>query len=583
MIGSPRPLRSMRLAALACCLAAPVFAAEAPKTSCISCHGDKDAFDDHIAEGFTKDVHGEEGLSCHDCHGGNPSPALAEDQDAAMDAHYAPNPYRGKPKPAEIPAFCGRCHSSLEYMRHYEPAARVDQEKEYWTSRHGELLKTGETRVATCVSCHGVHGIRRPSDPESSVYPKKVAATCGHCHADAVRMAGFRLPSGLPLPVDQQARWQRSVHATAMLEKDDLSAPTCNDCHGNHGAKPPEVDSIAYVCGRCHGREAKLFRASPKFKAFQDHQAQVTEAGSTTCGDCHSAPEPQAALTGDANFHECATCHGNHSIVRPTIALLAPLPQTPCALCHEGNDSVEKESPEPERILRNYHALRDGLLKAAAEQKLTGDLLFDWLVDRARELPTHTVEGAGHGAVSEGTAGGVVLRPEFARLFAKFRIGKTHLSYRDPRSGHEVLEPVRRCTSCHAEKPASVDEPKGFETSRHFLDSMRQLTVLTARAERIVLSAKRGGVETRDALLDLDKAVDSQIELEVLVHGFTRSPDSAFDKKHQEGVAFANHAIQSGHKSLDELRYRRRGLFVSLGLIALVLVALALKIRSLGE
>jgi hypothetical protein len=551
----------------------PALSAEPATTSCLTCHGDPETFEDGIVAAFADDVHASVGLSCHDCHGGNANPAVADDSLAAMDERYAANPYRSKPSAQEIPALCGRCHSNLAIMRRFQPEARVDQETEYWTSRHGERLKAGETRVATCVSCHGVHGIRRPSDPASHVHPKKVAETCGSCHSDATRMAGFQLADGRPVPVDQQERWQRSVHAAAMFDREDLTAPTCNDCHGNHGAKPPGVDSIAYVCGRCHGREAKLFRESPKFKAFEEHQQRVTDAGSEGCAACHSAPEPAATLAGDPSFHECATCHGNHSVVRPTIALLAPLPQTPCALCHEGDDSVEKESPEPERILRNYTTMRDSLLRSAEEQKLTGDLLFDWLVDRARQLPTHTLESA---------KGEPVLRPEFARLFSKFRIGKTHFSYRDPRTGQEVVEAVRRCTACHAEKPESIEEPVGYDASRHFLDKMRHLTVLTARAERIVLSAKRGGVETRDALLDLDKAVDSQIELEVLVHGFSRKADSAFDKKHAEGIQFANRAIEAGHRSLGELGYRRKGLFVSLGFIALLLIALAMKIRSLG-
>ncbi len=89
---------------------------------------------------------------------------------------------------------------------------------------------------------------------------------------------------------------------------------------------------------------------------------------------------------------------------------------------------------------------------------------------------------------------------------------------------------------------------------------MRQLTALTGRAERIVLAAKRGGVETRDALGAIDGAVDAQIGLEVLVHGFDVGDGSAFIEKHAEGLESAREALAAGRDALDELAFRRRGL-----------------------
>ena len=236
-------------------------------TSCVLCHGDGDLFEQEqlqIVQEYREGVHAEAGLSCHDCHGGNPDPAIADDMDAAMDESYKSNPYLGVPDATAVPGYCGRCHSSPEYMRRFNPNARVDQEREYWTSQHGLLLKSGDANVATCSSCHGVHGILAADNPRSSVYPTHVAETCRGCHGDAERMADYELPNGLPLPIDQYERWRESVHAAAMLEREDLSAPTCNDCHGNHGAMPPGVQSIAYVCGECHGREADCFARAPR-------------------------------------------------------------------------------------------------------------------------------------------------------------------------------------------------------------------------------------------------------------------------------------------------------------------------------
>jgi len=309
-------------------------------------------------------------------------------------------------------------------MRRYRPDLRVDQEQEYRTSHHGAALDRGSTAAATCVDCHGHHGILAVTDPSSPVYPTHVAETCRTCHGDPEHMAGVTLADGRPLPTDQYARWRESVHAAALHDKGDFSAPTCNDCHGNHGATPPGVDSIGFVCGQCHGREARLFRASGKHSGFEEHNELVEGMGEEGCAACHVEPEAPATLTTVRSFTECATCHGNHAVVRPTVAMLGPLPETPCAFCHEG--VLADEVPEPEQKRKNYEATRDSLLAAAEARGLEGDEAFDWLVDQARALPYHTV--------LEGTTGDDLpqLRPEFRNLFEKFRIGKTAYTFEDP-------------------------------------------------------------------------------------------------------------------------------------------------------
>ena len=456
-------------------------------------------------------------------------------------------------------------------MKQFNPSLRVDQQEEYWTSQHGKALKRGDEKVATCVDCHGVHGILAPGDPSSPVYPTHVAETCKGCHADAARMKGRHTADGRPLPIDQYARWRRSVHAAALLDKGDLSAPTCNDCHGNHGATPPGLESIALVCGQCHGREAELFRASPKLQGFDRHNAMLAEAGAASCVDCHEPPAPQSKLVGVTHLSECVSCHGNHGVMRPTVALLAPLPETPCAFCHEGPESAATGASEPEAARDHYQAMKAALLGAAKAQHLEGQPLFDWLVDQALGLSTHTVAPSAAGGTLE-------LRPEFERLFTKFRIGKSYTTYQDPATGDERRLEVVRCSNCHASNAKSV----GLRTATEFLKQMRQVTGLTARAERILLAAKRGGVETRGALLSLDHAVDAQIEMEVLVHTFSGAEGSPFVAKSHDGLAQARAALDAGQAALHELRSRRRGLAVSSFLIVLVLIGLALRIRDMS-
>ena len=560
-----------------------LFVADASRaaetTSCISCHGDGDYFEGElfeIVEGWREGVHADVDLGCHDCHGGNPDPVFADDPEGAMDPDFRENPYLGAPDRPGTPSFCGRCHSDPMFMKRFNPGARVDQESEYWTSNHGRALRDGNTKVATCVDCHGVHPILAAGDASSPVYPRRVADTCGRCHSDPVRMAGVTLKNGQPLPIDQQARWRRSVHAAAMFDRDDLSAPTCNDCHGNHGATPPGLDSIAFVCGQCHGREAALFRASAKQEGFEGHNELLADAGEEGCTSCHEPPDRAAEVTSVHAFTECVTCHGNHSVIRPRIAQLEPLPATPCAFCHEPIGSLTEDFPEPKKRQENYERMVQKL--SLETEDLEGEERFNELVRRALQLEYHTVAGQEDGVATRW------LKPEFERLFVKFRIGTTTFSYTDPITGEEVEERVVRCGDCHSMDPLLAESPRGMGTSRQLLSNMRELTVLTARAERMVLTARQGGVEVRDALAEIDQAVDSQIELEVLVHGFATGEGTEFDAIHAEGLEHVENALVSAQAGLDELVFRRRWLMISLVFIALVLVGLAMKIHSLrGE
>ncbi len=275
--------------------------------SCMFCHGKTGTLsgtekNQHLIvtkEDLVVDIHWQKGLRCHDCHGG--SPALDDFTDHRNDPSF-----RSLASPQDIPVFCGHCHSNAQYMSRFRPSPRVDQESEYWTSGHGKRLQqTGDVKVATCVSCHGGHNIRAVDDLESLVYPTQVAKTCATCHSDAELMEG-REYHGRSFGHQQFELWSKSVHAHAMMEKGDLSAATCNDCHGNHGAVPQDVDSLANACGTCHVKVAKLF-ATTKMK----HQFEKTD------------------LPG------CATCHGNHKIHSPTDEMLGMAGGAVCARCHE--------------------------------------------------------------------------------------------------------------------------------------------------------------------------------------------------------------------------------------------------------
>ena len=270
-------------------------AGQAPADSCITCHSALEGPQGKPATLFKNDVHYTEGLTCADCHGGDP-------KEMSMDAMSPAKGFRGVPKKSQIPEFCGRCHSNPGYMRKYNPSIRTDQLSEYLTSVHGKRMKQGDTKVAECVNCHSVHNILPVSDPRAPVYVTNVANTCAKCHADADYMKGYKIPT------NQFAGYSKSVHAKA-IAGGDTSAPTCTTCHGNHGATPPGVTSVANVCGTCHAFNQELFEKSPHGPAFE-----------------------AMGLPG------CVQCHSNHEILHPTDAMVGTGEKAVCITCHSQGD-----------------------------------------------------------------------------------------------------------------------------------------------------------------------------------------------------------------------------------------------------
>ena len=265
-------------------------AAQTAANGCVACHQQADV---------QPDVHREAGFSCSDCHGGD---RAAADK---LKAHDASKGFKGKLAGQTVITACARCHSDAELMRKYAPRQRVDQAAEYATSVHGKQLAGGDMKVATCASCHGAHGIRRVNDARSPVYPTNVATTCASCHASATHMAGYTLPSKKPLPIDQFALYQKSVHYAALTKGHDLSAPTCNDCHGNHGAAPPGAGSVVNVCGTCHAVFAQKFATSVHAQIFDK---------------------------------ACVECHSNHAVAKPSDEMLGADAKSLCGTCHSGAD-----------------------------------------------------------------------------------------------------------------------------------------------------------------------------------------------------------------------------------------------------
>jgi predicted CXXCH cytochrome family protein len=246
-------------------------------------------------------------ITCHNAHG------IVPVKDPASPV-YALN----------VVATCSKCHSDAAFMREYNAAMPVDQVEKYRTSVHGKLNAKGDAHVAECASCHGSHDIRGIKDVKSSVYATNIPDRCASCHSSAEYMKGYKIPT------DQYEKYAKSVHGIALLQRHDVGAPACNDCHGNHGAAPPGVEEVSKVCGTCHALNADLFSSSPHKKAFDEQQ-----------------------------LPECETCHSNHDIAPATDKLLGVDGDAICASCHS-----EQDASSGYRVAKNMRLLTDSLASA---------------------------------------------------------------------------------------------------------------------------------------------------------------------------------------------------------------------------
>jgi hypothetical protein len=304
----------MRLVSMLFLLAGAAVAAS--KDSCVECHT---ALSGKLKAPVTEQadsVHLHRGFSCSSCHGGDPS------QSDAGKAHSGR--FTGKIARTAIPGLCASCHSNAALMRKYSPKGHIDQFEQYLTSTHGKRLKAGDTSVATCTDCHGTHNTRDVKHPQSSVHPLHLPSTCARCHSG------------------EHGDYVKSVHWNAVSKRGDLSAPTCASCHGNHGAAPPQVQSVAAVCGSCHVLQEDLFNKSP-------HQ-------------------PVFAAMGAAG---CTVCHSNHDINRPSTEMLAGKSSV-CSQCHDGESAGGKTAEQMAKLIRGLGTALNQADEVLAEAEKSG-------------------------------------------------------------------------------------------------------------------------------------------------------------------------------------------------------------------
>lgn len=138
------------------------------------------------------------GVSCHDCHRGDPTGSAKAAAHVGMLKALHPNsPVRR----AALPATCGQCH-----------AGQLDA---FLGSQHAAVLRELEARradtrrVPTCATCHGSLGVRPAA--------QRVERECRSCHGAGGRRPRFDRTAGIAIVMAQAQQLRVQLAAAGRL------------------------------------------------------------------------------------------------------------------------------------------------------------------------------------------------------------------------------------------------------------------------------------------------------------------------------------------------------------------------------
>jgi hypothetical protein len=128
------------------------------------------------------------------------------------------------------------------------------------------------------------------------------------------------------------------------------------------------------------------------------------------------------------------------------------------------------------------------------------------------------------------------------------------------------------CVTCHTPDTPALDTAVAM---RKQIDS---LNTAIARSNEILNRAESSGMEVGEAKLQQTQAADALMKARVDVHSFTAA---TVQSEVQGGLKTAAATYDAGQKALAERTYRRKGLGISVILIALVVAGLWMFIREI--
>jgi cytochrome b subunit of formate dehydrogenase len=300
---------------LGACLSLPALAASpAPdatlskldNATCLSCHdgkkgklevpgsdGEGRALQAVMPDQFGQSVHAN--MRCVACHSDirdNAETANAHAKDPAL-------------KLAKVD--CAGCHQQLWEDAKKAGTAQTKPRLElvvknieaYKASFHARPNADDKTKPnASCDNCHDTHSFNVPAKntPQYDQWRLGIANNCGTCHED------------------QLDDYSGSIHGKEVLEKKNVKAAVCTDCHSTHAITSSSVDpfklAVTDQCGSCHEANLKTYMGT--------YHGQISTLGyayTAKCYDCHGshkilkADDPKSMVHINNRLKTCQSCH----------------------------------------------------------------------------------------------------------------------------------------------------------------------------------------------------------------------------------------------------------------------------------
>jgi len=212
---------------------------------------------------------------------------------------------------------CDTCHEKITVYPHPRRTKAIscqtchdDKAKIVSKSEHAlKVIPNSEM----CESCHGMpHTILNSKNPGSPTSRNKITDTCNNCHTKM----GFQKLK------DAYSSYSKTVHGKAFLEKNNLKAAICIDCHGSHNLETASNSeatiykfNIPATCGKCHKNQLKDYQLSIHAQAIRAGKKEAP-----VCIDCHGEHniKEHTDLTSTVNkvaiVKTCSHCHSSEKI-----------------------------------------------------------------------------------------------------------------------------------------------------------------------------------------------------------------------------------------------------------------------------
>jgi hypothetical protein len=398
-----------------------------------------------------------------------------------------------------------------------------------------------------------------------------VLIPCGRANAQAKNTC-VACHSKLDPPLQvSSADYTDSIHAQKGI--------TCVTCHGGDSSSDdmshamskaagfrgePERKLIPEFCGKCHSDAAYMRGFDPSLRTDQYSQYQTSVHG-------------KLHAKGDTRTAVCTDCHGVHDIQPPSDQRSRVHPLNVAQTCSRCHANVE--------YMKSYGIATNQFADYSAS------VHHDALVFRGDlSAPTCSTCHGSHGAAPPGVE-------SVARVCSTCHVFQAQLFDSGPHkqvfhaaglpacvtchSNHRVQHPTDAmigtaegsiCLKCH------VEGDDGYVAAAAIHDDLVKLDSAIGRSNELLSRAESSGMEVSEAKLNEAEARDDLMKARVEIHSVRRD---AVDRDIDAGLKVAASTYQAGLNALAELRYRRRGLLVSVVAIGFVLIGLFMMIRKL--